>query len=298
MIGTITANNFTVFKKDFVLHASEGINLVVGENGAGKTHLLKGIYADSFSSDSAFAEVFGEKNLGIARGHEYAFICYHLPEQMKEDAVYIPVKDVLTHSKGLLSMADKYRDFPFDKTLLDIIRKANQWQLKKIPEIAMPIVSKLEMILEGKVVIEDEEFFVQKNNGQKVSFAVEAEGLKKIGLLWQLLMTESIKENGLLLWDEPDANLNPKYFSELVECLLELSRHGVQIFLSTHNYVLAKYFDIRRKDTDKVKVHALYRTADGVEVETRDLFKDLQHNAIMETFDALLDEVYYNQVKV
>lgn len=34
----------------------------------------------------------------------------------------------------------------------------------------------------GKVIIENEEFYIKKNNGEMVDFAVEAEGLKKICL--------------------------------------------------------------------------------------------------------------------
>ena len=70
-----------------------------------------------------------------------------------------------------------------------------------------------------------------------ILFELEAEGLKKIGLLWQLLMTDNLNEDSILIWDEPEANLHPKFLPKIVECLLELSRHGVQIFLSTHNYI-------------------------------------------------------------
>ena len=43
-IESIGLKNFTVFE-DFQLEVSSGINLFIGENGTGKTHLLKAIYA-------------------------------------------------------------------------------------------------------------------------------------------------------------------------------------------------------------------------------------------------------------
>ena len=110
-------------------------------------------------------------------------------------------------------------------------------------------------------------------------------------------MNESITKGSLLLWDEPEANLNPDFFPVLVEYLLELSRQGVQIVLSTHNYLFAKYFDVRRKQADAVMYHSLYADASGaVMCETKPHFADLEHNAIMQTFDCLLDEVYHLQV--
>lgn len=77
-----------------------------------------------------------------------------------------------------------------------------------------------------------------------ILFEPEAEGLKKIGLLWQLLMTDNLTQDSILIWDEPEANLNPKFLPKVVECLLELSRHGVQIFLSTHNDISAAFNEL------------------------------------------------------
>ncbi len=78
----------------------------------------------------------------------------------------------------------------------------------------------------------------------------------------------------------------------MVECLLELSRHGVQIFLSTHNYIFAKYFNVRAKESDSVMFHALYLENGDVQVESNEFFSSLKNNAIMRTFDQLLEEVY------
>ena len=62
---------------------------------------------------------------------------------------------------------------------------------------------------------------------------------------------------------------------------LELSRHKVQIFVSTHNYLFATYFDVRRQQADKVAYHSLYVEENNVGCETKEHFDDLQHNTIM-----------------
>ena len=212
----------------------------------------------------------------------------------KLKVVYIPVKDMLTHSKGLPEMAERYgyKNFPFDKTLVDIVIKARQWKLKEPPELAQSILPKLEEIIDGKVIIENEEFYIQKNDGRKVNFYFEAEGLKKIGLIWQLLMNESINKDSVLIWDEPEANMNPNFLETIVECLLELSRQGVQIFISTHNYVFSKYFDVICKESDNVAFHSLYFKNTNLKCETEKKFIDLKNNSIMAAFDNLLEKVY------
>ena len=327
--------NFIVFR-NITMCPVKGVNVIIGRNGTGKTQMLKAIYADigieegsrivnllecfkrgkdrndlfittqkgtltiELSDDAIPAEC--DADVIIASHHEGDDPDSHesLLKMTKflgaMRVVYIPVKDMLTHAKGLPVMAEKYRDFPFDQTLTDIIQKAHRWTLKEPPKIALAILPILERLMDGQVIVENEEFYIKKHDGRMVNFAVEAEGLKKIGLLWQLLMNESITENSILLWDEPEANLNPEFLPELVECLLELSRHGVQIFVSTHNYIFAKYFDVRRHPEDSLAYHALYMEQESVKCETREHFADLQHNSIMEAFNKLLEEVYDLQV--
>jgi AAA15 family ATPase/GTPase len=335
-IESIELRNFTVFK-NFKVNFSKGINIITGENGTGKTQLLKAIYADIQISKSKnindiskyfksvnvnnvffikqlkplFLEVkaskisnksdkqylMGKLNLSInginstvGNDDECSYEISYPSEEI--NCTFIPAKDMLTHSKGFVSMADKFNEFPFDKTLIDIINKASQWQLKEPPKIALKILPILEKMMEGKVVIENEEFYVKKNNGEMINFAVEAEGLKKIGLLWQLLMNENITEGSVLLWDEPEANINPKFVPDLVEILMELQKNGIQIFLTTHDYIFAKYFEVKRSESDEIMYYSLYKTDDGVKFESNINFTDLKNNTIMDTFIQLYkDEV-------
>ena len=329
-IKSIELKNFTVFN-DLKLNFSKGINILVGENGTGKTQLLKAIYADlkiSKSKDiddiSRYFKYVNETDRFFVKQLKPLFLkvevegienksqtnslismldsngitptagSYEISYPIKEvKCTFIPAKDMLTHSKGFVSMADKFSEFPFDKTLVDIIKIAAEWQLKEIPKIALNILPKLEKMMNGTVVIENDEFYIRKNNNEMVNFSVEAEGLKKIGLLWQLLMNENITTDTVLLWDEPEANINPKFIPDIVEILLELQRQGVQIFITTHNYILAKYFEVKKQENDTVMYYSLYRNdADDVICETNEVFADLKHNAIMDTFVNLYkDEV-------
>lgn len=352
-IKIIKLKNFTVFK-DFQLNFSPNINIFVGENGTGKTHLLKAIYAacevsqhqnkngtdyftKCFNENQRYANLLHDKNfskltvsivptetekkyvtgtevnpvggfVNEEAAKEYAeknadrnYLSTYLievPQDKKFLAAFIPCKDMLTHSNGFLAMANTYQNFPFDKTLTDIVAKNSRWKMKSPPPIAKSILPVLEEMIDGEVIFENEDFFIKKRDGRKIIFNIEAEGLKKIGLLWQLLMTNSISEDSILLWDEPEANLNPKFLPKLAECLLQLSRSGVQIFLSTHNYIFAKYFDVLKNDSDKILFHSLYfeDKVEGVQVETQPFFQLLQHNDIADAFNLLLERVYEIQV--
>jgi len=208
--------------------------------------------------------------------------------------IFIPAKDMLTHSKGLPAMKKEYgANMPFDDIYVNIIEKASKWNKKDVPEIAKKVVPILEDIMDGVVEIINEVFYIKKRNGKMIPFDFEAEGIKKIGLLWQLFMGGTITEGTILLWDEPESNLNPKLSSTIAWILLELSRSGVQIFLTTHNYFLAKYFDILEKDKKEVVFHSLYRADDNPDsptlCETNDTFSMLNRNSILEEIVELFE---------
>jgi energy-coupling factor transporter ATP-binding protein EcfA2 len=137
--------------------------------------------------------------------------------------------------------------------------------------------------------------FVPKGE-QSMSSGMTAEGYRKIGVLHRLLCNGSISPGatGVLLWDEPEANLNPKLMKKLVQVLLELSRNGQQIVLATHDYVLLKWLDLlidKGKD-DHVRFHALCRDPDSQKlvVESADSYSLISKSAISDTFAELFDE--------
>ena len=93
-----------------------------------------------------------------------------------------------------------------------------------------------------------------------------------------------------MFWDEPEANLNPKYIPVVAEMLLELQRDGVQVFVSTHDYFLTKYLEIKRSSDDRILYHSLYWDGASVTCETQNALAALQHNAIYDTFQQMYRE--------
>ncbi|MFI3199953.1 MAG: AAA family ATPase [Eubacteriales bacterium] len=324
-IESVTIKNFTVFNNIEVAF-SKGINVIIGENGTGKTHLMKAMYAiqqQSKEKINIFNEYFKSKNensfvqnemesgklilipnngetssenvlfyqVGISdtlnsnegldvlvSGLSDNYFEFTYPKT-KINTTFITAKDMMTHSEGFMSWYND-RDIPFDKIYYDIISKSLIRSFKRMPDIGKSVLPKIENIIDGKVVIENETFFIEKTDGRKVEFSLEAEGVKKIAILWQLIMNGSIEKDSVLFWDEPEANINPALYKDVAEILLELSRNGVQIFVATHNYSFAKYMEVLSKDSDHVRYHALYKTDEGVKCETETKFARLSNNAL------------------
>ncbi len=330
-IKKISVENFTVFEK-LDIDFSKGINVFIGENGTGKTHIIKLLYSacQAVRKDISFShklvKVFKPDDLKISRLvrknpgdlganikviSESAAISTKFSKLTKKwdaevfseekwerqlgdlTSTFIPAKEILSNAWNLEAAVDK-NNVDFDDTYVDIVTSAkiditsgrDTTDRKKYLAI-------LQKITTGKVTIEKEKFYLIKPGNQaKIEFQLVAEGIRKIALLWQLIKNGTLEKGSILFWDEPEANINPVHIPVIVEMLLELQRNGVQIFIATHDYIFAKYFEVKRKAADDVMFFSLYESPNGVQCERNIYFKDIKKNSIVKAFNALLDEVY------
>ena len=318
-IKTMKVENFTVFK-NMEVEFSPGINVFIGENGTGKTHLLKLLYVanamhiasgytidirdvfgNNFKSNGCRFVIDGDDShpwtlsgistpTGTKLNPPHSYI--HVDFENKAPAVFIPAKEVLSLS-NITRVADEYkRTLNIDITITDIIDKARKLVPDVVSDFAIEITKTLENQIGGKTFFDEKDgtFWIQKANNINIPFTSEAEGYKKLGLLWQLIMNKSITENTVLLWDEPEANLSRLHTSALVDMLIELSRHGVQVFIATHDYNLMKYFSIKKKNSDQVAFISLYKGDEGIVCEYEDDYDLLKHNAIIDADIKLLED--------
>ena len=290
-ITGIHLRNFLVFAGEFDAEFCAGINVLVGGNATGKTTILKCIYAAcEFSNDMAypnktkkFQHFFTPSNdlkrdtnqKTTESGHIHVFGDEHdfhfrlwdkfiIGDWLKLGikSVFIPSKEMLSHSKGLVAMSQKY-GVPFDGTQIDILINAQLWETKEISDRNQKILDILGKAIDGEVVYENDMFYVVKNSGLKIEYSLEAEGLKRIGLLWKLIRNGLLESGSVLLWDEPEISLNPELVPVLVDILLELAQSGVQIFVASHDYNLVRYFDVRKVKEIPVLFHNLVKTNNG-----------------------------------
>ena len=327
-ITRVKLENFTVFES-LDLEPSPGINVLVGANGTGKTHLMKVCYAacdvsksqEEFSRKLASAFLPSNGNysrlarhrewgttarVSIFRGSlelEHAFygprgdnssgegvLRHHHWFDKEIESVYIPAKDMLANAPGFRSLYAT-REIHFEEIYRDILDRAYLPALRNPAEyVPAAVAARLEAELGGKVVLHGEEFFLNGEQGE-IEFTLLAEGLRKLGLLWLLIRNGSLRPGTVLFWDEPEMNLNPKLYGVVIEVLLELQRLGVQIFLATHDYVILRELDLQAKKDDRVAFHSLYRSEETGELacHTTGEFLELHPNAIMEAFDSVYD---------
>lgn len=189
-------------------------------------------------------------------------------------SVFVPEKDMLSNSKGLPETYE-FGNAQFTQTEIDIIKKARV--LPSAPE--QPLYKKICKMISAEPENDGQDFYMKRSELEnKIPFSMEASGYRKLGLLAILIRNEQIKPGSILFWDEPENSLNPEWYSPLADILLELSRNCIQIFIATHNEILASYLMVNKQKGDSVDFYSLHKCGEKIELDSNDRFDLLSHN--------------------
>lgn len=342
MIEKISLKNFSVFNQ-LDVEFSPKINIIIGENGTGKTHLLKAVYALCSANNKLLLNTDGnEEDISTAlkeklvntfkpldnklgkihrsgetenalvaadfiAGKRIAFTFHNnsrsvaiqennIYERYSYEPVFIPTKEVLSFMEGFVSLYNKYQ-LSFDTTYYDLCSLLDLpvSQEDRLTEKTKWAMDEIEKVVGGKFIFHGGGRVTFRAQNDEYSINAIAEGFRKAGILSRLLETGAIQPgaSGPLLWDEPEANLNPKLIKFLVEILLDLSRNGQQIVLATHDYVLIKWFDLLmdKNKGDHIKFHTLHYDSDSAEIKYQgaDDYRQIDQNPISKTYSELYD---------
>ena len=332
-ITELQIRNFTVFEQ-VDLRFAAGINVLIGENGTGKSHVLKAIYtllrgvprqpvdeeASAVHQAGEMVRVFMPEEENAARLVRTGFESNGATLWLRADqgqtrclvdesgaltiaeqtwrsvpeALFLPSRDVLAMYEGFVALYEE-RKLSFDQTYRDLCLALQRSELRgeaerEAYELARPLFD----LLGGKVLLRGTRFYINFGNGLREAHLV-AEGLRKIATLARLVGHGVLKEGSILLWDEPEAGLNPRFVRQMADTLHRLAAHGVQIFVATHDFLLSQELSLiaeyHKEPAIAMKFFALHHTSqvDPVEVEDAESLAEMQHNAILEEYAAHYD---------
>ena len=283
MLERLRMENFTTFA-GVDLSFVPGINVIVGDNATGKTHLLKVLYAVASTTEpqeaaSLRTPVEGgagrrlkEKLLAVFRPGKpmirslirrsegvagaqlrldfqsgvvtcrFGFNGVLHLELTKEirppNPVFLGSREALTLLPWFPPLYEKF-DLPFDETHADLCDALLLPPLRAEADGLLRAVNPpMEAILGGRVGSGEDGFYVERPSGERLEATLLAEGHRKLAELVRLVDNGSIEPGTLLLWDEPEAGVNPNQMHTVAKSLEALARAGVQVVLTTHDLVL------------------------------------------------------------
>ena len=215
----------------------------------------------------------------------------------KNNAIYIEsplildyIEEICQNFQNFISITDKnYR--------AKILKKALENE-KKI-DILDAVLGKEELykdLLERihKIILGEFEYsqnnkdFIYRKEGYVFNKKNVATGIKSFGIIEILLKNKQLDENTILIIDEPEVHLHPKWQIKYAEILILISKElGVKILLNSHSPYLIRAMEVYRKNYDYEENIKFYTLTDCTEGKSKKIV-DVTNN-LNQIFDKLIE---------
>lgn len=152
-------------------------------------------------------------------------------------------------------------------------------------------------MMNGQIIQKDKKFFLKIKGRGEFEMGLVSDGYRKLSMIIYMILSGSLNKDTILFWDEPETNMNPRMIRPIVQALIALAKMGVQIFVTTHDYFVQQEFNLLTVYPElnpgklDIQFMSLYHGTDSNDLnyEVKKTASDLEHNAIMQEFDAMYD---------
>lgn len=215
----------------------------------------------------------------------------------KYDVIYIPTKEMISTTEHFASLYEDYH-IDFEEMYYDLAKLLDR-PLSKGPNTneQNQVLRSFEKIMRGQIVQRNKKFYLKIKGEGEFEMGLLSDGYRKLSMIVYLILSGSLNKDTILFWDEPETNMNPKMIRPIVQALIALAKMGVQIFVTTHDYFVQQEFnmftvypELNPEQLDIRFISLFYNDETGeVNFEMAQTASDLEHNAIMQEFDAMYD---------
>ena len=220
----------------------DGLTVIAGENDTGKTTVAKALYHEIIPL-RGLGSLNRYLSLGETEIKPNNVILIDTPNSL-DTFSFIKNSTLLIHQKRLNIHLPEYR--------IDLILKLSQDILEESKD--SNLYQNIESLIGGKVFYDKskDNIYYEKYSlkNQKIKMEDTSNGIKMFGFLQILLLNGTLKEGVILILDEPEVHLHPKWQLKYAELIVQLVKNGVKILVNSHSpYMIdaLKYYSDREK---------------------------------------------------
>lgn len=144
-------------------------------------------------------------------------------------------------------------DLPYWKE--DTVNKLQRnSEIESLVQAGMPDIYELiRKIIKGEIIYDDNQndyIFWKEGIETSVKMTNTATGIKSFGLLQSLIQASAISSHSVLIIDEPEVHLHPKWQLEYAKILIKLAEVGVPVIVSSHSPYMIEALKTYSADSD------------------------------------------------
>lgn len=221
-------------------------------------------------------------------------IVLQLSESIQMSRTYFEVLEDRRGSMGrrnvplhIKDLNDKLRVSLLEEaSLFDVEDLLNRYDVKKLLSI-------LSNTIKGKIKynkkIRDFEYI--DDNGKIFDSLNTATGIKAFGIIQMLIKSGIIDQRSLLILDEPEVHLHPKWQLKYAELIIELVKNDINVLVTSHSPYMIQALVKYAKDTEIVNRSNFYLAKkDGLHSSIENVNENL--HKIFELLAEPMNEVY------
>ncbi len=236
----------------------DGLTVIAGENDTGKTTVAKALYHEIIPL-RGLGSLNRYLSLGEAEIKPNNVILIDTPNSL-DTFSFIKNSTLLIHQKRLNIHLPEYR--------IDLILKLSQDILEEPKD--SNLYQNIESLIGGKVFFDKskDNIYYEKYSLKNQKFKMEdtSNGIKMFGFLQILLLNGTLKEGVILILDEPEVHLHPKWQLKYAELIVQLIKNGVKILVNSHSPYMIEALK-RYSEVEKIDDNTNFYLAEGGYIE-------------------------------
>ena len=150
-------------------------------------------------------------------------------------------------------------------------------------ESKINISDKAKKIMQGDFKKDSMGIFFFEKDTKRVELINTATGIKYFGMLQILSDNGWLTKNTILLLDEPEVHLHPKWQLEMAKIIVELVKNGVKVVVNSHSPYMIEALK-RYSDKEKLQDKTNFYLAEGGYIEDKNKLQEI-YEKLSEPFD-------------
>ena len=244
----------------------DGLTVIAGENDTGKSTLGKFLYFTVFHRentdyDKLYKSIFKE-SLSSYNTPLSSNVINNNNQDFTLDPIFIETPLVWNFTDFFRDIAQIESQMRIELDYPYLMKDLNFKLHIKSASSGLDIKEKVTSLMGGEFKKDEMGRYYFDKQGERIELVNTATGIKYFGIFQVLSQNNYLNKNTVLVLDEPEVHLHPKWQLEMAKIIVELVKNGVKILVNSHSPYMIEALE---RYAEKAEVSSdFYLAEDGI----------------------------------